>query len=366
MMKKESAATIRGKQYTKNADWFCEFKYEPIEGLGYEEGIHRRDPSSVIKVGDLYYVWYTKSVGAAVGFNTGDPDAKVFPWDQSEVWYATSPDANTWTEQGLAVGRGPKGSYDDRSVFTPEILHHDGKFYLVYQVIEGQYLLRKYENIAMAVAESPEGPWRKTDAPILRPAMNGEWFGDDDNRLTVKHKGDFDSLKVHDPVLFHYNNQFWLYYKGEQKGEEMTFGGRTTKWGVAISDHPEGPYVKSEYNPVTNSGHETLLWHYRGGMAGLLSTDGPEKNTIQYAHDGINFEIEAVIKNPPEAAGPFRTADTERSPLEGIRWGLSHNVHSKWNHILKFRTVEDYKHHYANKVNPEVLWLGKKAEQQKD
>jgi hypothetical protein len=121
-MKKESAATIRGKQYTKNADWFCEFTYEPVDGLGYEEGVHRRDPSSVIKVGKLYYVWYTKSVGEAVGFNTGDPEAKVFPWDQSEVWYATSPDSKTWTEQGLAVGRGPKGSYDDRSVFTPELL----------------------------------------------------------------------------------------------------------------------------------------------------------------------------------------------------------------------------------------------------
>ncbi|NTZ16155.1 glycosyl hydrolase, partial [Paenibacillus sp. JMULE4] len=129
--------------------------------------------------------------------------------------------------------------------------------------------------------------------------------------------------------------------------------------GVAIADHPEGPYVKSEYNPVTNSGHETLLWHYRGGMAALLSTDGPEKNTIQYAPDGINFEIEAVIKNPPEAAGPFRTKDHDRGPLEGIRWGLCHVINSKWHYIQKFTTDETYKHYYNNKISPEVLWLGK-------
>ncbi|MGG4036408.1 family 43 glycosylhydrolase [Paenibacillus cisolokensis] len=321
--------------------------------------MHRRDPSSVLKINDLYYVWYTKSEGEALGFQTGDPEAKVFPWDYSEIWYATSPDGVHWTERGRAVGRGPKGSYDDRSVFTPEILHHGDKFYLVYQVVQSPYKLRSLENIAMAVADSPDGPWRKLDAPILRPSNNGEWFGDDDNRLTVKHKGDFDSLKVHD----YYNNQFWLYYKGEQMGEEMNFGGRTTKWGVAIADHPEGPYVKSEYNPVTNSGHETCLWQYRGGMAALLTTDGPEKNTIQYAHDGINFEIEAVIKNPPEAPGPYRTPDSDRSPLEGLRWGLCHVVQSKWNYIQMYKVDESFKFHYLNKINPERLWLGKSAKQ---
>ena len=69
----------------------------------------------------------------------------------------------------------------------------------------------------------------------------------------------------------------------EFTGERMFMGGRETKWGVAIADQPEGPHVKSEYNPVTNSGHETLLWHYRGGIAALLTTDGPEKNTIQWS-----------------------------------------------------------------------------------
>ncbi|MBZ9535818.1 family 43 glycosylhydrolase [Cytobacillus oceanisediminis] len=352
-MKKESAATIRAKNYTKDCNWFCYFRTSGVNGLGYEDGVHRRDPSSVIKVDDLYYTWYTKSVGEHAGFGTGDPEAKVFPWDLSEVWYATSPDGVNWEEQGLAVGRGPRGSYDDRSVFTPEILHHEDKFYLVYQVIQHPYLLRQEENIAMAIADSPRGPWRKLDKPILRPSGNGEWYGDDDNRLTVKSKGDFDSLKVHDPALFFYKGQFWLYYKGEPKGEEMNFGGRPTKWGVAISDNPEGPYIKSEYNPVSNSGHETLLWHYRGGMAGLLSTDGPEKNTIQYAHDGINFEIEAVINHPPEAAGPYRTDNPDVSPLEGIRWGLCHVVASKWNYIQKFEVDETMKHLYMNKVSPE-------------
>ena len=95
--------------------------------------------------------------------------------------------------------------------------------------------------------------------------------------------------------------------------------GRHIMWGVAVADTPEGPYVRSEYNPVTNTGHETCLWHYDGGIAALLTRDGYEKRTIQYAEDGINFEIKAHVDEPPEAAGPFRTDTPDAGPLEGIR-----------------------------------------------
>jgi len=31
--------------------------------IDYEPGVTRRDPSPVIKVGSLYYVWYSRSTG---------------------------------------------------------------------------------------------------------------------------------------------------------------------------------------------------------------------------------------------------------------------------------------------------------------
>ena len=99
-------------------------------------------------------------------------------------------------------------------------------------------------------------------------------------------------------------------------GEGRNFGGREIRWGVAIADEPTGPYVKSPYNPVTNSGHEVCVWLYRGGVAALLTTDGPEKNTIQYAADGINFEIVAVLKRTPEGDA---TVEAEvRSRVEAL------------------------------------------------
>lgn len=340
-MEKLSAATKRAmeRNYYQGCDWFCDFRTSEITGdLAYEEGVYRRDPSAVLKIGELYYTWYTKSVGKSVGFGTDDPEAKVFPWDCSEIWYATSKDGYDWHEEGIAVGRGEKGAYDDRSVFTPEIYTENGKYYLVYQVVQFPYKVRSFENIAIAWADSPNGPWTKSPEPILTPSKDGKWADDNDkNRFNALEKGSFDSLKVHDPCLFRYQGKYYLYYKGENMGEEFYMGGRETKWGVAISDRIEGPYQKSEYNPITNSGHETCLWPYKDGMAAMLTTDGVEKNTIQYAEDGINFEIKAVIKNTPEAAGPYRDPEAnDDSPVAGMTWGLCHNIFSPWGYIRRF------------------------------
>lgn len=335
---KKSLATIRAEErnYFQNSDWFCDFRESYIKGLEPEEGIHRRDPSSVILIDGVYYVYYTKSIGAHTGFDSNNTDAKVFPWDYSEIWYATSTDGYEWKEQGIAVSRGEAGRYDDRSVFTPEVMKYDGKIFLVYQTVQNPYVNRSFENIAIAKSDSPCGPFVKSDAPILCPTGDGEWAGTEDNRFAVLKKGGFDSHKVHDPLLFHYNDKFYLYYKGEPMGEEVFMGGRETKWGVAIADSIEGPYVRSEYNPITNSGHETCLWKYNGGIAAFLRTDGVEKNTLQFAPDGINFEIKSVIKAGPEASGPFRNDDDVADPLDGMKWGLSHNIYAPWGYIIRF------------------------------
>ncbi len=336
-----SAASRRALAYTMGPEWFIEFREMELGGdFAYEEGIIRRDPSAVIFVNGYYYTWYTRGDGATAGFGTGDPDKKVFQWDLTEVWYARSKDGWDWQELGRAVGRGPAGAYDDRSVFTPEIFIHQGKYYLVYQVVKAPYLNRVKEHVAMAVSDSVHGPWEKLPAPILSPADNGVWLGEEDDRFQVKAKGDFDSHKTHDPCLMFYRDKFYLYYKGERMGEEMTFGGREIKWGVAIADSPTGPYVKSPYNPVTNSGHEVCVWHYQGGIAGLLTTDGPEKNTIQWAPDGINFEIKSVLKGAPHALGLFRSDDPQKKPIDDLRWGLCHRYEEtwQWNYILRFET----------------------------
>ena len=55
--------------------------HSELTGIGAEDEVMRRDPSDVIKVGDLFYVWYSKG--------------KISPGYDATLWYATSPDGKT-------------------------------------------------------------------------------------------------------------------------------------------------------------------------------------------------------------------------------------------------------------------------------
>ena len=336
MDKKESAATIRKRELGLRDDWENEFfsavKFTDAVGLGYERRVHRGDPSHIIKVGSTYYVWYLKTTHPAyVGYENSTETLRASPWDLGSIWYATSEDGYVWKEQGEALDRGEKGRFDDRSVFTPNILVAAGKYYLFYQAVSSPYRVRTHNVIAMAYADSPHGPWTKWPEPVLRVGEGGEWLGSEDNIYVVKSKGPWDSHKVHDPCLIVREGNYWLYYKGHQMGAPDG-----AKWGVAIADKPEGPYVKHELNPLTNSGHGVVVWPYKEGVCGYMS-DGPEKNTIQYAPDGLNFEPKARLWDRLGQAGPYRPdAFDDTAWGQGISWGLSCRYERFWWYMVRF------------------------------
>ena len=158
---------------------------------------------------------------------------------------------------------------------------------------------------------------------MLTPGTPGAWLGDDDSNAVIRY-GAWDSHKVHDPQPLVRGGQVWLYYKGQPMGWG-TGGDGGIGWGVATADRPEGPFVKSPLNPVTNSGHETLLFPYREGIAAICNHDGPEKDTVQYAPDGLNFEVKAHVVLPPPAGAPYAPdLFTDSGNGHGITWGLAH------------------------------------------
>ena len=133
-------------------------------------------------------------------------------------------------------------------------------------------------------------------------------------------EGTWDQNNIHDPYPIHYKGKIYLYYKSEMGGRP-----KAPMQGLAISDHPLGPFDKYPLNPIINSGHETGLFPFKEGIAALVGRHGLEHNTIQYAPDGVNFEIAAITALLPVAPGPYAPdAFTDSGDGRGISWGLSH------------------------------------------
>ncbi len=291
---------------------YSNFKYSPVEGLERKATISRRDPSKVLLIDGVYHVWYTcrKTAGIPAGKKATDT-IPSFDWDLCDLWHATSTDGWTWTEdEKPAVTRLAKPGYGWRSISTTDVLIWEGKYYLYYQGFNEIPGLNVGDRAAVTVAEadSPYGPWKPVGKVVVDFGKEGEW----------------DSDAIHDPYPIIYNGKIYLYYKGspQKGGRDDTI---VRAQGVAIAEHPLGPFEKSPMNPVINSGHETCMFPFKDGVAAIVSLDGAEKNTVQYASDGINFEVKSLIQIPPVAPGPFcYDAFADNGNGRGITWGLCH------------------------------------------
>ena len=301
---------------------YSQFKYTKLKGFNYNNGdgtISRRDPSKVIFENGKYYVWYThrETPTPPMGYDASNDTIPSKDWDLSEIWYATSTDGFTWEEQGVAVPRPPKPNPGHRSVTTTDILKFKGKYYLYYQAFDHQSGNGKdICPVAMSYADSPDGPWTALNKVVIDFGKENEW----------------DHLVIHDPYPLVHDGKIYIYYKSGFEDKDAN-GKRWDGAGVAIADNPEGPFKKHPLNPVMNSGHETSLFPYKEGVAALVTTDGLEHNTVQYAKDWVNFEIASVVDMIPIAAGPFsKDAFTDSKNADGITWGLSHFINAGWNH----------------------------------
>ncbi|MEM9251760.1 MAG: family 43 glycosylhydrolase [Planctomycetota bacterium] len=293
---------------------FTAFKYTPLEGLDYADGdgtVSRRDASKIIFENGKYYVWYTKRHTASPPIGTHrakevtDTIASA-DWDLAEVWYATSEDGFTWQEQGAAFHRPDRPTLGWRSNCTPDILKWQGRFYLYYQAfLEPSGLRGDYCPVAVAHADSPDGPWTRSDRVIVPNGEDGAW----------------DQFAVHDPHPLVHDGKVYIYYKSAyNRPDRLTLG-----LGLAIADDPLGPFEKHPLNPLINAGHETALFPFKQGLAALLIRDGNEHYTVQYSEDWVNFELASIVEFPPTAAGLYvPDAFDDAGNGQGVTWGLCH------------------------------------------
>jgi hypothetical protein len=290
---------------------YSQFKYTELKGFDYNNHngtISRRDPSKIIFANGKYYVWYTyrETPTPPVGADNCNDTLPSRDWDLAEIWYATSKDGFTWEEQGVAIPRPPKPHVGWRSVTTCDILEWEGKYYMYYQgFMEASGKRGDDCPVAVSYADSPDGPWTPHNKIVVDNGAPGDW----------------DQYSIHDPHPFVYKDKIYLYYKSDFDGYPRLV--RMT--GLAMADNPLRPFEKHPLNPVINSGHETTMFPFKEGMAALVIKDGNEHFTIQYAPDGVNFEIASITMLMPIASGPYiPDAFTNTNNGRGITWGLSH------------------------------------------
>ncbi|SIS48843.1 Glycosyl hydrolases family 43 [Zobellia uliginosa] len=317
-----SAAAERMFSYpaprVQDNELFSQFKYTRLKGFDYNNGdgtISRRDPSRPILVNGKYYIYYTKrdTKVPPIGWNRAKEATDEIPstdWDLCDIWYATSEDGTTWKEEGVAIARPEKPKPGWRSVATPDILVWKGKYYLYYQAFNEPSGLRgDWCPVSVSYADSPDGPWTHGKDAVIPFGKKGEW----------------DQDATHDPQPIVYKGKIYLYYKAAYNKWPDIRDKYAVGHGLVIADDPLGPFEKHPLNPVMTSGHETTYFPFKEGVATLAIKDGNERYTMQYAKDGVNFEIASVVSLAPTAAAPFAAdAFTDSGNGRGVTWGLSH------------------------------------------
>lgn len=263
----------------------------------------RHDPSNIIRYDDKYYIWFTEHPKGSSG------------WAGCYMMYATSADGYDWKIQGKAIDAGGPESWDAKGALTAYVVPHDGRFYLFYTGVGPDFVDRQSSKtgIGYAVADTPDGPWQKCDAPILWPS-NDEWeyLNNDDTNIIFRE------------------GKWWLYFKGRPR----TGDHRKTKIGLAISDNLTGPYEKCPENPLFD-GHALTAWVHRDGVAALngLGVNGK----LLWSEDGVHF---TEVKNFRNQSTGLYCPQNFGSGVndEGITWGFDVETGKHARFIYRFNT----------------------------
>ncbi|MFY0628538.1 MAG: glycoside hydrolase family protein [Reichenbachiella sp.] len=138
--------------------------------------------------------------------------------------------------------------WDGSCTHNPTIHKFDDKYYLYYMGNKGDkkivsvpgkakinWVHRNNQRIGVAVADDPNGPWKRLDNPVLDITKND----------SLAH----DALMTSNPsVCQMVNGKILMVYKAVGKKFPMPFGGPVVHM-VAIADQPTGPFKKYP-NPV--------------------------------------------------------------------------------------------------------------------
>lgn len=311
--------------YSQKIDNLLELKEKSKNELFHNLGKAPRTPafqcegywvwgSSVIQGDDGKYHMYVSRFPKSLPFHPGWMVA-------SEIVHAISPiPEGPYKFSDVALPARGAQYWDGRSTHNPRIFKYNHKYYLIYMgsthpfeepsyeelTLDSKWCIvgRANKRVGLAVADSPYGPWKRLDEPILKTEPNTFY-----SYLTSNPS----------PVVRKDGSVLMIF-----KGRAHTENGRYSNMALGIASAPsiEGPYtVQNDKKPIfqvewQGEAEDPFLWEDERGFH-IIFKDHVAKFTgekgggvMAHSQDGINWIVDE------DAKAYSRTVEWEDGDIE--------------------------------------------------
>ncbi|MGQ1788099.1 glycoside hydrolase family protein [Saccharicrinis sp. GN24d3] len=192
--------------------------------------------------------------------------------------------------------------WDGLCTHNPTVHKFNGKYYLYYMGNTGDgknpcspgklkynWMHRNNQRIGVAVADDPNGPWKRSDDPLIDVSPDSTAM---------------DALLVSNPsVTQRPDGGFMMVYKAVGKKKKRISGGPVVHC-VATSDSPTGPFKKYDLPVFTAEGHD-----FPAEDPSIWFQDGKYRAIVKDMHGAFTKAGQALVLFESEDGFDWKLAD---------------------------------------------------------
>ena len=186
--------------------------------------------------------------------------------------------------------------WDGMTTHNPTVHSYNGKYYLYYTGNTGDgkvtspklnWVHRNNQRIGVAVADNPNGPWKRFDNPII-----------DISADTTAHDA---QMMANPSVTQMPDGRYLMVYKAVARKRPQPFGGPVVHL-TAIADNPEGPFVKQN-KPIFTAentdfpAEDPFVWYQDNCYYAIVKdmkgafTNAGRSLVLFYSLDGLDWQL---------------------------------------------------------------------------
>lgn len=222
----------------------------------------------------------------------------------SEIAHAVSTSPfGPFTFKDVALPARGEAYWDGLCTHNPTVHKFGNKYYLYYMGNTGNGetpstpgnpvlnpVHRNNQRIGVAVADSPNGPWKRSDVPLIDVSPEADAM----NALMVSNPS----------VAKRPDGGYLMVYKAVGKKKEGIWGGPVVHC-VATADHPTGPFEKHDRPVFEAAGHDfpaedPFIWYQGGKYRAIVKdmhgafTDAGRSLVAFESKTGFDWELAAT------------------------------------------------------------------------